>query len=116
MLKLLIILSNIYPNIYPFCYLGEPALTCEEWLSGQNKDPIVKEITEIENKWVSQVQEFEKKVEEPKAPQSEKEKIDLLESKVKELEDKVKELTLENDKLKEENNKLKEELNANKTE
>ena len=104
------------PNIYPFCYLGEPALTCEEWLSGQNKDPIVKEITEIENKWVSQVQEFEKKVEEPKAPQSEKEKIDLLESKVKELEDKVKELTLENDKLKEENNKLKEELNANKTE
>jgi hypothetical protein len=98
------------PNIYPPCYLGEPSLTSDEWLSGQNKDPIVKEITEIENKWVTQVQEFEKKVEEPQVPKDDKETLKMLQSKVKELENKVNELTLENENLKNENSKLKEEL------
>merc|ERR1712186_60340 len=27
-------------DIYPDCYAGKPALSADEWLNGQNKDPI----------------------------------------------------------------------------
>merc|ERR1719192_1445960 len=28
-------------DIYPDCYAGKPALSADEWLNGQNKDPIM---------------------------------------------------------------------------
>ena len=41
-------------SLYPPVYTGEPAITTDEWMGGANKDPIVKEINTIENKWVSE--------------------------------------------------------------
>merc|ERR1712154_72056 len=28
-------------DIFPDCYAGKPALSADEWLKGQNKDPII---------------------------------------------------------------------------
>ena len=38
------------PDLYPPVYSGEPALTYEQWVSGENKEPIKKEIHLIGNK------------------------------------------------------------------
>jgi len=52
------------PSIYPDCLVGEPALSLEEWQKGENRDPIRKNITTLENKWnVVSDMTFEKKVE-----------------------------------------------------
>ena len=50
-------------SLYPPTFSGEPSLTLDEWMSGTNKEPLKKDIRQIENKWVSQSQSFEKKVE-----------------------------------------------------
>lgn len=52
-------------SIYPDCIAGEPALGVEEWLKGETKDAVRKNITTLENKWnVSSEMTFEKKVSE----------------------------------------------------
>lgn len=56
------------PNVYPDCFAGEPALGVEEWIKGENKDPVRKNITTLENKWnISTEMTFEKKSESPKS-------------------------------------------------
>ncbi len=50
-------------SVYPDCISGEPALGVEEWLKGENRDPIRKNITTLENKWNVSQMTFEKKVE-----------------------------------------------------
>ena len=37
-------------------------MSLNEWVSGTNKEPLKKDIRKIENKWVSEVQSFEKKL------------------------------------------------------
>ena len=41
------------PNLYPPVSSGEPALTYEQWTSGENKEPIKKEIHTLKNKYVT---------------------------------------------------------------
>ena len=91
------------PTLYPPVETGEAALTYDQWIAGENAEPIKKEINTIENKFVSKVETFvkkeEKKVEEKKP-----------EEKIKELEDKLAELTFKYSQLEQENENLKKEL------
>ena len=90
------------PTLYPPVECGEAALTYDQWVEGQNAEPIKKEINTIENKFVSKVETFVKqevKVEEKKP-----------EDKIKELEDKLSALKVKYTQLEEENAKLKKEL------
>ena len=72
--KTILYLSFNYPkkipefdeNLYPKTFAGESALTLDEQINGNNKDPIKKDIRNIENKWVSESQIFEKKVDKAK--------------------------------------------------
>jgi WD40 repeat protein len=51
-------------SIYPDCISGEPSLKVEEWLKGENKEPIRKNITSIQNLGgVANEMHFEKKPE-----------------------------------------------------
>ena len=100
------------PALYPPVYVGEPSITTEEWMAGTNKDPIVKEINTIDNKWAPAPMVFEKKVEEvKKAPEQEikelKLKIEELEQKVQALEDENSNLTAKVNTLSKENEALK---------
>ena len=98
---------EFYPNIAA----GEAALTYDDWIAGQNAEPIVKEITEIENKWVSAVPiVFEKKQEEVK--KSSEEIIKEMEAKMLGLEQKVNNLTAANEKLNKEIATMKEKCAA----
>ena len=108
-------LSFYYPKrvpefeeaLYPPTFSGEAALSLNEWISGTNKEPLKKDIRKIENKWVSEVQSFEKKIEEPKVVISPKSSNAELEKKVEELSNRVKELESENKILKDELEKIK---------
>ena len=84
-------------------------MNLEEWISGNNKDPVKKDIRDIENKWVTESQTFTKKVEEPK-PISNNVSNTQLEKKISELTSKVNELENENKTLKAELEKLKSEM------
>ena len=108
-------LSFYYPKrvpefeeaLYPPTFSGEAALSLNEWVSGTNKEPLKKDIRKIENKWVSEVQSFEKKIEEPKVVINPKSSNAELEKKVEELSNRVKELESENKILKDELEKIK---------
>ena len=108
-------LSFYYPKrvpefeeaLYPPTFSGEAALSLNEWISGTNKEPLKKDIRKIENKWVSEVQSFEKKIEEPKVVINPKSSNAELEKKVEELSNRVKELESENKILKDELEKIK---------
>ena len=108
-------LSFYYPKripefeeaLYPPTFSGEAALSLNEWVSGTNKEPLKKDIRKIENKWVSEVQTFEKKIEEPKINISPKSSNEELETKVQVLKNRVKELESENENLKMELEKIK---------
>ena len=39
---------------------GEAALTYDQWVGGENAEPVKKDIETIENKFVSKVEEFVK--------------------------------------------------------
>ena len=82
-------------------------MSLNEWVSGTNKEPLKKDIRKIENKWVSEVQTFEKKIEEPKINISPKSSNEELEQKVQVLKNRVKELESENENLKMELEKIK---------
>ena len=88
--------------LYPPVECGEPALTYDQWVGGQNSEPIKKEINTIENKFVSKVETFVK--------QEVKVEVKKPEDKVKELEGKLAELSVKYNQLEQENIKLKNEL------
>ena len=108
-------LSFYYPKrnpefeeaLYPPTFSGEPSLTFDEWVQGNNKEPIKKDIRQIENKWLSQSQTFQKKIEQPKPLFDDKTSITELEKKVQELTNKVQLLENENQELKMQLEKLK---------
>ena len=89
-------------SLYPAVESGEAALDFDQWIGGQNAEPIKREINTIENKFVSNVDNFVKQEvkEEPKEP------VD----KTKELERKIEELQAKCNLLEEENARLKKEL------
>jgi len=102
-------------SIYPDCISGEPAISVDDWLSGQNKPAIRKPITSIESTWnVSSDIHFEKKVEE--VIKDEKlllhEKIGNLQNEIENLNNKLTEYEQSNDLLTNEISQLKEELQA----
>ena len=80
-------------------------MTSDEWLSGENRDAIKKNITTLENSWVTADIAFEKKEEEKVVKVDDKELIASLQSKVEQL-------TKENDALTNEINNIKAELFA----
>ena len=41
-------------SLYPPIFCGEHALTLDEWMYGSNKEPLKKDIRQIENKYVTQ--------------------------------------------------------------
>ena len=89
-------------SLYPAVECGEAALNFDQWVGGQNAEPIRKEINTIENKFVSKVENFikqEVKVQEKKP-----------EDKIKELENKLSEMSVKYNQLEQENEKLKKEL------
>ena len=96
-------------SLYPPTFSGEPALTLDEWMGGSNKDPLKKDIRQIENKWVSQSQSFEKKIEPSpeEIAKSDKEKRSELENQIVKLTKRINELEIENQKLKKEIQKAK---------
>ncbi len=97
-------------KLYKPVLCGEAALSYDDWIKGETKDPIVKDINTIENKWVQAVEEFVKKEEVKIEPTNDKEKIAQLEQRVKELENANNTLKLEVEKyqqlLKEETKKV----------
>ena len=87
-------------TLYPLVECGEAALTYDQWVGGENGEPVRKDIETIENKFVSKVETFVKqefKVEKKVSPE---EKVKELEAKVAELEAKCKKLREENAELK----------------
>jgi len=78
------------PVLYPPVSSGEPALTAEQWISGENKEPVKKEIHLLENKYVSK-SDVVKNVNEVKNEGEKKEEnIDnVLLEKIKIIEEKV---------------------------
>ena len=115
--KTIMYLSFNYPkkipdfdeNLYPKTFAGESALTLDEQINGNNKDPIKKDIREIENKWVSESQIFEKKVEQSQTiiTGNNQENREQLEKTIKELNARILELENENKQIKEEIEKIK---------
>ena len=78
------------PALYPPVSSGEPALTCEQWISGENKEPIKKEIHLLENKYVSKPDTISNINEVKNKDKKKEEKIDnVLEEKIKIIEEKV---------------------------
>ena len=90
------------PSLYPPVECGEAALTYDQWVAGENAEPIKKEINTIENKFVSKVETFEKK--EVKVEKKSPEDRD------KEFERKIVEMTVKITQLTEENTKLKKQI------
>lgn len=107
-------------SFYPDCFAGEAALGVEEWLKGENTDPIRKPITSLENNFSTSDLNFSAKEEEKNGSPRSDEKIKLLQEKVNELERnlessnnyvnnyeaKIGDLTNENAELKNVNNDL----------
>jgi coronin-1B/1C/6 len=73
------------PNLFPDLPTYEPAMTYDEWVSGENKPPVKKKINEFENKFISRDEKFVKK-EIKKAELTPGEKYKKLQDKLIELE------------------------------
>lgn len=94
------------PTLYPPVECGEAALTYDQWVGGETSEPVKKDINTIENKFVSNVQEFVK--------QEIKHEVKTPEMKIKELEGKIAEMSVKINQLTEENAKLKKQIEAKK--
>ena len=79
------------PNLYPHLPTYDPAMTYDEWISGENKPQTKKEITEFENKFISRDDKFIKK-EIKKAEITPGEKYKKLQDKLIELEQGIQKL------------------------
>ena len=78
------------PALYPPVSSGQPALTCEEWISGENREPIKKDIDSLENKYLSRSNTITDIDDIKKKDEKKEEKIDnVLEEKIKIIEEKV---------------------------
>ena len=86
-------------SLYPPVECGEAALTYDQWVAGETAEPVKKDINTIENKFVSNVEVFDRK-EAKTEPKGGDDKVKELEAKVAELTAKVAQLTEENEKLK----------------
>jgi len=79
------------PSLYPHIATYEPSMTYDEWVSGENKPPQTKEITEFENKFMeSNYQFIKKEIKEAELPPAEKYK--KLQDKLIELEQGIQKL------------------------
>ena len=88
-------------TLYPPVECGEPALTYDKWVAGENAEPVKKEIDTIENKFVSKADAFVKQATITEAkPSDDDGKVKELEAKLAELENKYKKLQEENEELK----------------
>ena len=94
------------PTLYPPVECGEAALTYDQWVGGETSEPVKKDINTIENKFVSNVQEFVK--------QEIKQEVKTPEMKIKELVGKIAEMSVKINQLTEENAKLKKQIEAKK--
>ena len=72
----------------------------DQWVGGENAEPIKKDIETIENKFVSKVEEFVKQDTKVESKEGGDDKVKELEGKVAELEAKIKALEEENANLK----------------
>ena len=79
------------PNLFPDLPTYEPAMTYDEWVSGENKPPVKKKINEFESKFISRDEKFVKK-EIKKAELTPGEKYKKLQDKLIELEQGIQKL------------------------
>ena len=86
-------------SLYTPVECGGAALTYDQWVAGETAEPIKKDINTIENKFVSNIEAFDRK-ETKTEPKGGDDKVKECEAKVAELTAKVAELTEENEKLK----------------
>ena len=91
--------SKYDPTLYSPVECGEPALSYDQWVSGETAEPIKKEINTIDNKFVSKDSNFEVQEVNVK-PKNGQEKIKELEGKIAQISVKINQLTEENAKLK----------------
>ena len=97
------------PNLYPPVASGEPALTYEQWASGETKDPVKKEIHLMENKYVSKPDTID--VKEVKNEEKKEGKKDtVLEEKIQIIQEKVNKKQAIYDKLMKEKQDLDDKL------
>ena len=107
------------PALYPPISSGEPALTYDQWISGENKEPIKKEIHLIENKNASKSDNADNNENKNEGGKREEVKDNELEEKNKIIEEKVNKKQAIYDELlkeKEELNKKLKELREKKVE
>ena len=83
------------PSLYRKIPTYEPAMTYDEWINGENKEPEKKEITEFENKFITRDDKFVKK-EIKKAELTPAEKYKKLQDKLIELEQGIQNLEVLN--------------------
>lgn len=88
------------PILYPLIPCGKPAMTYDEWINGQNKEPILEEISKIDNKFITRNDLFIKK-EIEKIELRPEEQIKQLENKILGLEVGINQLTISNSTLQE---------------
>ena len=93
------------PSLYPHLPTYDPAMTYDEWINGENKPPVKKEITQFENKFITRDDKFIKK-EIKKAELTPAEKYKKLQDKLIELEQGIQKLEVVNVNLRK---KIKEE-------
>ena len=90
-------------TLFPPVFSGEPTLSYDQWVGGENGEPIKKDINTIENKFVSKVEAFVKQeVKQESSSKSPDDKIKELEAKLAELQAKLNQVTEENTNLKKE--------------
>ena len=46
------------PDLYPTVSINEVALTYDQWIAGENKEPLKKEIHLLDNKYVSKPEDY----------------------------------------------------------
>ncbi len=90
--------SKYDPTLYPPVECGEPALSYDQWVSGQTAEPVRKEINTIDNTFVKKDTPFEVQEVNVK-PKSAEEKIKDLEGKIAQISVKINQVTEENAKL-----------------
>ena len=99
------------PDLYPPVSSGEPALSYEQWVAGENKEPVKKEIHLLENKYATKPDKIDINEATNKEEKTEEKNDNVLQEKIKIIEEKVNKKQAIYDKLMKEkedlDNKLK---------
>ena len=98
------------PELYPPVSSGEPALTSEQWIGGENKEPVKKEIHLLENKYATKPDTIDINEIKKKEEKTEEKKDNVLEEKIKIIEEKVNKKQAIYDKLMNEKKELENKL------